>query len=77
MAGSAVGAAASMLMGVTLQAPHGGLFVFALSNSPLLWVLSILIGGVVGAAVLVALKPTLSEEEAAAGDASANLALDL
>jgi PTS system fructose-specific IIC component len=77
MAGSAVGAAASMLMGVTLQAPHGGLFVFALSNSPLLWVLSILIGGVAGAAVLVALKPALSEAEANAEAAEGNLALNL
>ncbi len=63
MVGSAVGAVASMLFGVTLQAPHGGLFVFALANKPLLWILSIIIGGVAGAAMLVLLKPTLKEEE--------------
>ena len=62
MAGSAVGAAFSMAMGVDIMAPHGGLFVLALSNKPLLYVLSILIGGVVGALVLVSLKPNLEAE---------------
>jgi len=63
MAGSAVGAVVSFLLGVTLQAPHGGLFVFALSNKPLLWILSIIIGGVAGAAMLVLLKPDLKKEK--------------
>ncbi len=63
MVGSAVGAVSSMLMGVTLMAPHGGLFVFALANKPLLWVLSILIGGVAGAGALLLLKPTLPVSE--------------
>ena len=62
MAGSAVGAAFSMAMGVDIMAPHGGLFVLALSNKPLFYVLSILIGGVVGALVLVSLKPNLEAE---------------
>ncbi len=63
MVGSAVGAVVSFLLGVTLQAPHGGLFVFALSNKPLLWILSIIVGGVAGAAMLVLLKPDLKEEK--------------
>ena len=62
MAGSAVGAAFSMAMGVDIMAPHGGLFVLALSNKPLLYILSILIGGAVGALVLVSLKPNLEAE---------------
>ena len=45
------------------MAPHGGLFVFALANKPLMWILSIIIGGIAGAAMLVILKPTLTEEE--------------
>jgi PTS system fructose-specific IIC component len=66
IAGSAVGAAFSMVLGVDIMAPHGGLFVLPLSNKPLLFVLSILIGGVVGALVLVALKPKVTAEEQAA-----------
>ena len=66
MVGSAVGAAFSMLTGVSLMAPHGGLFVLVLANKPLMWLLSIAIGGLVTAGMLILLKPTLSEEEAKA-----------
>jgi PTS system fructose-specific IIC component len=66
IAGSAVGAAFSMALNVDIMAPHGGLFVLPLSNKPLLFVLSIIIGGVVGALVLVALKPKVTAEEQAA-----------
>jgi len=62
MVGSAVGGAISMALGVSMMAPHGGLFVFALSNKPIFFVLSILIGGIVGAVMLVAMKPNLKEE---------------
>ncbi len=65
MVGSAVGAVASMLFGVTTRAPHGGLFVAALANKPLLWILSIVIGGIAGAVMLVLLKPNLKEEKEA------------
>ena len=64
--GSAVGAAMSMALGVDIMAPHGGLFVVALSNKPLWFFLSILVGGAVGALVLVALKPKVTAEEQAA-----------
>jgi len=63
MVGSAVGATVSFLSGLSLMAPHGGLFVFALANKPLMWIVSIIIGGVAGAAMLVFLKPTLKEED--------------
>lgn len=62
-AGFAVGSAVSMALGVDMMAPHGGLFVLPLSNKPLLFILSILIGG---ALVLVALKPKDTAEEEAA-----------
>lgn len=56
MAGSAVGCALSYVFGLTMQAPHGGLFVmFALNNIPL-FLVALLIGGVVTAAVLLLLK---------------------
>jgi fructose PTS system EIIBC or EIIC component len=60
--GSAVGSAFSMLVGVDMMAPHGGLFVLPLSNKPLLFVLSIILGGIAGALMLVAIKPKVSEE---------------
>jgi PTS system fructose-specific IIC component len=66
MVGSAIGSAISMALGVDIMAPHGGLFVVALSNKPLLFILSIIIGGFAGAAVLLALKPKLAEEATAA-----------
>ena len=65
MVGSAVGSLVSYLAGVSLMAPHGGLFVFALANKPLMWILSVIIGGVAGAAMLVLLKPDLKEEDRA------------
>ncbi len=63
MVGSAVGSATSMLLGVSLRAPHGGLFVAALSNNPLLWILSVIVGGIAGAIMLVLLKKPVKEEE--------------
>jgi PTS system fructose-specific IIC component len=64
MVGSAVGGAVSMAFRVTMMAPHGGLFVFALSNNPIMYILSIIIGGIVGAGVLVLIKPDLAQEDA-------------
>jgi fructose PTS system EIIBC or EIIC component len=64
MVGSAVGSAISMAFKVTMHAPHGGLFVFALSNNPIMYVISIIIGGVVGALMLVAIKPDLKKSKA-------------
>jgi PTS system fructose-specific IIC component len=63
MVGSAVGAAVSMLTRVSLQAPHGGLFVLPLASNPLLWLVAILVGGLVTAGMLIVLKPTLPPEE--------------
>jgi PTS system fructose-specific IIC component len=61
--GSAVGSATSMLLGITMRGPHGGLFVAALSNKPIQWILSIIVGGVVGALMLSAIRPKATEEE--------------
>lgn len=47
MAGSALAGALVGLSGIKLMAPHGGLFVIALTSSPLLYLLFILIGAVV------------------------------
>lgn len=55
IAGSAVSGALTMFFKITLPAPHGGLFVFPLVNSPLMYLLAIIIGTIVGSAVLVVL----------------------
>jgi PTS system fructose-specific IIC component len=56
MVGSAVTGALSMAFGATLQAPHGGVFVFGLVNNWPLYILAILIGTVVTAAGVLLLK---------------------
>ena len=47
-----IAGALSMLFQITLPAPHGGLFVIALVNKPLLYIFSILIGTIVSAVML-------------------------
>lgn len=63
MAGSAVGCTLSYLLGLTIQAPHGGLFVMFAMNSPLNFILASVVGALVTAAILVALKKDAVEEE--------------
>ncbi|WP_377864768.1 fructose-specific PTS transporter subunit EIIC [Bacillus sp. R86525] len=50
--GSSIAGASSMLFQITLPAPHGGLFVIALVNKPLLYIFSILIGTIVSAVMI-------------------------
>ena len=54
--GSAVAGALSMIFGCTLMAPHGGVFVFPTVGNPFLYIVALLIGSVVGALILTALK---------------------
>jgi fructose PTS system EIIBC or EIIC component len=61
MAGSAVGGAASMALGVTMPAPHGGIFVFLLSNRPLLFLGCIALGTIVTATIATLLKSDFEE----------------
>lgn len=49
-----------MLFGITLPAPHGGLFVIMLVNKPMLYILSILIGSIVSALMLGVWKKKVS-----------------
>jgi len=56
MAGSAVGAVMTYLLGITLQAPHGGLFVMFLSNKPLMLIVALIIASLVSAGLIVAFK---------------------
>ena len=59
VAGSAVAGALSMAFDCTLRAPHGGIFVVPTIGNPLMYLLAILIGAVVGCLILSALKKPL------------------
>jgi PTS system fructose-specific IIC component len=61
VAGSAVGGATSMALGVTMPAPHGGIFVVLLSNQPLAFLGSILLGSLVTAVVATVIKPDFED----------------
>ncbi|HAN24662.1 MAG TPA: PTS lactose transporter subunit IIC, partial [Microbacterium ginsengisoli] len=56
MVGGAVTGALSMAFGVTSKAPHGGIFVFFAIDSFPLWILSIAVGTVVTAVLVILLK---------------------
>lgn len=54
--GSAGAGALSMMFGVTLRAPHGGLFVLPLVGSPALYALAIVVGVALSALLVTAAK---------------------
>lgn len=54
--GSAVSGGLSMLFNCTLQAPHGGIFVFLVVGNALMYVVSLAIGSLVGMGMLALLK---------------------
>ena len=62
MAGSAVGCALSYVFGLTMRAPHGGLFVLFALNNVVLFLVALLVGGAVTAALLVVLKKPVTEQ---------------
>lgn len=59
--GSAIAGGLSMAFGCTLQAPHGGIFVFPTVGHPLMYVIALVIGSIVGGVILSALKKTKAE----------------
>lgn len=59
--GSAVAGALSMFFNCTLMAPHGGIFVFPVVGNALMYLLSLVIGTVVGALLLGFLKKPVQE----------------
>ncbi|QHY96124.1 PTS system fructose-specific EIIABC component [Streptomyces sp. S4.7] len=56
MAGGAVTGALSMLFECTLRAPHGGIFVLPLIGNPVFYLIAILAGTAVSAALVILLK---------------------
>lgn len=59
--GSAVAGALSMAFDCTLRAPHGGIFVVPTIGNPAMYLLAIIIGAIVGCAILSVLKKPLKE----------------
>ncbi|WP_226566992.1 PTS fructose transporter subunit IIABC [Bacillus stratosphericus] len=60
--GAAVAGGLTEFFRVTLPAPHGGLFVLWVTNHPVLYIISILIGAVVTALLLGILKKPVKQE---------------
>ena len=61
MLGSSIAAILTYLFGVQVPAPHGGFLVLPVVTHPLLWVISIAIGAIVGGVVLGATRKPLSK----------------
>ena len=59
--GSAVAGALSMAFNCTLMAPHGGIFVFPVVGNPLMYLVALAVGTVVGALMLGVLKKKIAE----------------
>ena len=66
--GVAKGAAAgdkstlSMLFNASLRAPHGGIFVVPVVTNPIMYLVAIVVGSIVGMALLAVLKKPLDKE---------------
>ena len=74
MVGAAVTGAISMAAGVTSRAPHGGIFVFFAIGGIGMFILAIVVGTIVSALVLVALKKWVRRAPAATDAAAAQAA---
>lgn len=61
MIGSSIGAALSYAAGLTLQAPHGGMFVIFLANKPLIWLGILAIASFITAGMLLVLRKDVDE----------------
>ena len=60
--GSATAGALSMFFNCTLRAPHGGIFVLPVIGEPFMYLLSVVIGTIVGAILLGILRKTVEEK---------------
>lgn len=59
--GSAVAGALSMLFDCTLRAPHGGIFVFPVVGNPLMYLVALIVGSIVGAILLGLFKKPIKQ----------------
>lgn len=60
--GSAISGSLSMFFGCTLRAPHGGIFVFPVVGNALMYTVALVVGSVVGMALLAILKRPIEKE---------------
>lgn len=60
--GSALAGALSMAFNCTLMAPHGGIFVFPVVGNPIMYVVALVAGTIVGAILIGILKKTVENE---------------
>ena len=60
--GSALAGALSMAFNCTLMAPHGGIFVFPVVGNPIMYVIALVAGTIVGAILLGILKKPVENE---------------
>lgn len=61
--GSAVAGALSAAFGCTSPAPHGGIWVVGIIGNPMMYIIALLVGSILGAVILSLLKRKLSKEE--------------
>lgn len=59
--GSAVAGAMSMALGCTLMAPHGGIFVLGVISNPIGYLISLVVGSIIGMLLLAILKKPLNK----------------
>lgn len=60
--GSAITGALSMIFNCTLRAPHGGIFVFPIVKNWIMYLVSILIGSIIGALILGMLTKNMNNK---------------
>ena len=61
VAGAATAGALSMAFNCTIMAPHGGIFVFLVADHAVMYLVSLVVGTIVGALLLGLLKKTVNE----------------
>lgn len=61
MIGAAAAGGLSMAFGCTLRAPHGGIFVFPVVGNPIMYVVALAVGSVIGMLLLGLFKRKVTE----------------
>lgn len=59
--GSAIAGALTMAFDCTLRAPHGGIFVVPTIGNPLMYLIAILVGAIIGCLILGLVKKPLDK----------------
>ena len=59
--GAAVAGALTMMFGIKIRAPHGGILVMALSNNFLMYLVAIAVGSIISAVILGILRKKVQE----------------